>query len=171
MSEPGNLLIEWSVRLSLLLYVLALVLRLTSRENRQRTVWGRMCWTAGALLLVLHILSAFHFTHHWSHADAYRVTARDTAAVVGLNWGGGLYINYLFAVIWLTDAAWWWRSLEGYERRAPIIDWAVQGFLGFIIFNATVVFKTGAVRWCGVVITLLLLALLALHRSHGRTVR
>ncbi len=30
-------------------------------------------------------------------------TARQTDAVVGINWGGGLFINYAVASLWIAD--------------------------------------------------------------------
>ena len=38
---------------------------------------------------------AYNFYYGWSQTAAYRDTARKTAEVVGLDWGGGLYINYV----------------------------------------------------------------------------
>jgi hypothetical protein len=31
-------------------------------------------------------------------------TARQTDAVYGVSWGGGVYVNYLFVAAWLTEA-------------------------------------------------------------------
>lgn len=153
-------LTRWSVRLAMALYVLSLVLRARAADRAARSAW-----TAGCLALVAHIALAFHFTHHWSHAVAYEETARQTAEVVGLDWGGGIYANYAFAMVWLLDVAWWWRGLEAYRSRPRWIDWIVQGFLAFIAFNATVVFATGVVRGLGLAATLLLLVCFACRVS------
>ena len=32
-------------------------------------------------------------------------TARQTAEVFGINWGGGLFINYTVAILWIGDVA------------------------------------------------------------------
>jgi hypothetical protein len=108
---------------------------------------------------LLHTACAFQFYHHWSHRAAYEATARQTAEVVGLSWGGGLYANYVFAALWAADACWWWYGPESCLARPRSLEWAVQGFLGFIAFNATVVFGTGAVRWMGLAACLFLAAL------------
>ena len=34
-------------------------------------------------------------------------TARQTAAVYGVAWGGGVYVNYLFVGVWLAELLWW----------------------------------------------------------------
>ncbi len=120
--------------------------------SRGRAGWdraARLAWTAGCVALLAHVACAFHFAHGWSQGHAYRETARQTAEVFGLDWGGGLFINYALLVAWVLDVAWWWRGLELYRRRPRWLTALWQGFLVFIVFNATVVFKTGALRWIG----------------------
>jgi hypothetical protein len=140
----GDILIRLTIRLALLFYVAAILLRLSGRPRQ-----ARLIWTAGCIAFLLHIVAAFHFVHHWSHGAAYTETARQTAEVVGFDWGGGLYFNYLFAVVWLGEVIWWWANPNGYESRLRWIEWLLQGFLAFIVFNATVVFGHGAIRWAG----------------------
>jgi len=164
--ESGEFLTRWTVRVALALFVLALLLRLRAAGRRSRLAQARLAWTAGCAAFLLHVVCAFEFYHHWSHAAAYAATARQTAAVVGWNWGGGLYANYLFALLWAADVLWWWRGLESYEMRGPYIDWAVTGFLLFIAFNATVVFGQGPIRWFGLAgCALLLLAIAGRFRA------
>ena len=115
----------------------------------QRQVWARWAWTIGCLGLLAHVVCAYHFSHSWSQDSVYRETARQTAEVFGLNWGGGVYVNYAFMAAWLVDVLWWWRGLAVYERRPRAWALAWQGFFLFIVFNATVVFKTGMLRWLG----------------------
>jgi hypothetical protein len=110
---------------------------------------ARLAWTVGCASLLAHIAMAFHVYHDWSHTSAARETARQTAEVTGLDWGGGLYINYAIAVGWVIDVLWWWRRLDSYRRRPFWVTALWQGFLIFIIFNATAVFKTGPLRWIG----------------------
>ena len=139
--ETGELWTRWTVRVALMLYVFSLVVR--SRSPR----WGRLTWTAGCLAYLMHVACAFEFYHHWSDTDAYAFTARQTAAVVGLDWGGGLYVNYAFTLVWIADVVWWWlRS----DAPMPALRWIGHGFMGFIAFNATVVFATGFSRWFGI---------------------
>ncbi|MGL4465761.1 MAG: hypothetical protein ACRDD1_04375 [Planctomycetia bacterium] len=135
-----------SIQLAMTLYFAALTLRITSR----RLDLARDLWTAGALFCVMHVVSALHFVHRWNHDALVAETARQTAVVVGWNWGGGVYVNYVFVGLWLLDAVWWrWCGHATYGRRRPRLHAALQFFLGFIVFNALIVFKTGLVRWEG----------------------
>jgi hypothetical protein len=105
--------------------------------------------------LLAHVFCAFHFYHAWSHDAAYRETARQTDELFGINWGGGLFINYALIAGWLADVAWWWvRGVDSYRQRPWFLLAAWHGFVIFIIFNATVVFKTGLARWIGLAICL-----------------
>jgi hypothetical protein len=111
-------------------------------------------------VFLLHLLCAFHFQHHWSHAAAYEHTAQQTAALVGLAWGGGIYVNHVFALVWGADVVWWWCAPQSYQTRSRWFEWTVQGFMAFIAFNATVVFGAGAVRWVGLAASMWLAVLL-----------
>jgi peptide-methionine (S)-S-oxide reductase len=152
--DTGEAFTRWTVRLALGLYVLALALRLLARQRRGWLRGARLAWTLGCLAYLAHVVCAFQFYHGWSHAAAYRETARQTAAQFGLDWGGGVYVNYAFTVVWLADVFWWWRGVELYEARPCWLEAAVQVFLAFIAFNATVVFGTGPVRWLGLAASL-----------------
>lgn len=144
---------RWTIWIALALYVVALGARPVSRLRQ----WA---WTLGCLFYLAHVAAAFHFYHHWSHAAAYQHTARRTAEVMGLDWGGGLYWNYTFTLVWLGDVIWMWLGL----RRPPWTGAAVQGFLAFMAFNATVVFETGPIRWLGLAATVGLLSTLLIRR-------
>ena len=133
-----------------LLYVAALALRAT------RLAASRNCWTAGCLAFLLHVFCAFQFVHHWSHAAAYELTARQTLETTGVNSGAGLFLNYGFAVVWALDAGWWWLAQESHRGRARLIERLIHGFMAFMWFNATVVFGHGIVRGLGVGATVLL---------------
>jgi hypothetical protein len=157
--DTGELLTRWTARLAMSLYVLALAGRGTAWGRRTCLGLGRWIWTAGCFIFLLHLVCAFHFFHHWSHAEAYAAIARQTAEVVGLDWGGGLYLNYVFTLVWLADVGWWWLGLGRYEERPRIVEWTVQAFMAFIAFNATVVFGTETTRWAGVAAGLLLIGI------------
>jgi hypothetical protein len=162
--DTGELLTRGAACLAMTLLGVGLALGWTARGLAPRLARARLAWTAGCLVFVLHVACAFGFYHGWSHAAAYAATARETAVLVGWDWGGGLYANYLFTLVWAADAAWWWRGLESYESRHRSIDWAVQGFLLFMVFNATVVFGQGPVRWLGLAAFVLLLTVRILSR-------
>ena len=97
---------RWTVRLAVALYFTALVVRVKFPSVESCQVRARWAWTAGFVIFLVHVLCAFHFFHHWSHDAAYLDTAQKTAAMTGWNWGGGLYLNYLFALIWGIDVLW-----------------------------------------------------------------
>ena len=128
--------------------------------SRNRSQWlhaTRAAWTAACISLIAHFICAFHFYHDWSHVLAYRDTARQTHEVVGLNWGGGLFINYLVLVVWTVDIGWWWLGgINSYRERKWLWVIVWHAFFIFIIFNSTVVFKDGIVRWVGLAMSLFL---------------
>jgi hypothetical protein len=113
----------------------------------------RAVWTAGLAALLLHIVAAFELRHGWSHRAAVEETARATREVTGLALGAGIWVNYVFAALWLADAAWWWADAPGHRRRAAWIHFGLHGFLLFLLFQATVVFARGSARWGGAVVT------------------
>jgi hypothetical protein len=112
---------------------------------------SRAWWTAGAALALIHSVAAFGAFYQWSHDTARVSTAEQTAAVTGIPFSGGIYVNYAFLAVWLGDAAWWWMSPQGYDRRPPLISFAVRGFIFFIIVNGAVVFADGWARIVGLV--------------------
>jgi hypothetical protein len=153
----------WSIRLALAAYVAATAAWLARRDAPARALW-----TAGCGLYLVHVVAAFQFVHGWSHTAAYLETARQTAETVGMNWGGGIYFNYGYTLIWVADVAWWWwRGLAGYRARPQWITLAVQGFFAFMFFNGTVVFARGVIRWFGVIASIGLGAMAVYY--HRRT--
>jgi hypothetical protein len=147
--SAGDDLTRNTVRLALLYYAAALTLmmRLRPPEWLARSGRGRLarrCWTLAWAAFVTHLGMAFHHYHHWSHADAVRHT-RDVSG-----FGEGVYVSYLFALAWTADVAAWWVCPVWYARRSPWIGRALYGFMLFVVFNATVVFETGFIRWAGV---------------------
>lgn len=147
--QAGLLLTYGTIYLALCLYVAALALRLCACGRHAWLQASRLAWTIGFIAYAGHVLAAFAFVHHLSHDAAYRATAQRTAEVTGWDWGGGLYANYLFTLVWFADVVWWWRGLEVYQRRPKVVASLIQGFLAFIAFNATVVFGHGAVQVAG----------------------
>jgi len=160
----GEFLTRGTIWVSMVCYAVGSVIfalsrgRAASSSGRER--WdsaARVVWTVACTSLVAHFVSAFQFYHGWSHEAAYRDTSRQTEELFGLNWGGGLFINYALLIAWMVDIAWWWRSgLDSYRKRPCPLVALWHGFLIFIIFNATVVFGDGIVRWVGFAICLLL---------------
>lgn len=159
MINTGELLTRGTIWVAIVAYAIGSALLVFARNRSQWLSAARAAWTIGCISLVAHFIFAFQFYHNWSHALAYRDTARQTEEVVGLNWGGGLFINYAVLAGWIVDIGWWWlHGINSYlTRRWPLVLlW--HAFLIFIIFNATVVFKSGIVRWAGLAISLCLVA-------------
>ncbi len=150
----GKTFTLWTVRFAIVFYIAALSLYLR-RSDR----FARLTWTAGFVIYAVHVCLAFQFFHGWSHSAAYTETARQTREMFGVNWGGGLYLNYLFTFVWLADTVWWWKGLTAYRERPLWMAAAIQSFLAFMFFNATVVFGQGLVRCIGIFATIALLVL------------
>jgi hypothetical protein len=114
------------------------------------------CWAAamGLAAYLAHIAVTFQFAHGWSHAAAEAHTARRTLDVVGFEFGGGIYVNYAFTALWALEATWQIAWPVHWTSRAWWITAAVRGIFLFIIFNATVVFGVGPVRWFGAAVCL-----------------
>ena len=116
---------------------------------------ARIASTIGCIALFVHVALAFHFTHSWSQDLALGETARQTAEVFGVEWSGGLYINYAFMLAWMMDTGWWWwRGLKNYRQRSLVVSTAWRAILLFMFFNATVVFTEGRYRWLGLLLCL-----------------
>lgn len=144
-----------TIWISILSYAVGSVLFAFARRQTVGDRWARLAWTTGCAALLAHFACAFNFYHSWSHASAYADTARQTAAVFRINWGGGLFINYAVAVLWIADVtSWWLAGLNSYRRRPWLLTLLWHSFLIFIIFNATVVFKDGLTRWIGLLVCL-----------------
>ncbi len=157
--DTGEFLTRATIWITIVAYAVGSVLFALSRGRSGWDAATRVAWTIGGLSLVAHFICAYEFYHHWSHDSALQDTTRQTAEVTGLNWGGGLYINYAFLTIWIVDMAWWWLGgLSSYRARPWALVLAWHSFLIFILFNATVVFKTGNVRWVGLAISICLVA-------------
>lgn len=138
--------------------------------KRRRTIprWAWPVWVAGTFLSAVHIVIALGHYHHWNHDSAVAETARQTAAVYGLRWGGGVYVNYVFVAVWLAEV-WYWRARPAeYFARSPVIVWGVRAFFFIIIVNAAVVFAAARARVAGVAMTVALLLIWANRPSSGQ---
>ncbi len=153
----GEELTRWTAWLAMGVLGASAVAALRAAPDQAATDrWARCLWTAACGLLWIHVACAFQFQHHWSHAAAYAHTARQTAEFIGLEWGGGLYFNYLLLVVWTGDVVWWWIGPQSYQKRPRTVGWLVNGFVVFMAFNAAVVFASGPLRWLALCVTLIL---------------
>lgn len=142
MSDSAHPLTLWLARASMAFYAAAVLIMASHTVSRTKgfQLW-RVLWSVACLLLIVHVLVAFHFDHGWSHMSAWRQTATQTARVTGLHWGGGLYFNYVFLAMWLADVIVLWRRPDSVHSR-PHQFVVLAGF--FMAVNATVVFGP---RW------------------------
>lgn len=151
-SEAADLLVRWTARIVVACYLL----RGWSDYRGSKTgnieanaALSRWLWTTGCVLFLIHILSAFAFVHDFSHAAAYEHTAERTAAVIGIRWGGGIYVNHAFALFWLVDIVLWWSYGTHWAYRSKVWYWSVQGIFAFMFINATLVF--GPAHWIWII--------------------
>lgn len=149
---PGELLTRATIWLALWAYALSVSTMLLSRQRPEWVKKARWTWTIGCAFYLAHVACAFGYYHRWSHAAAWSETARQTAAVAGFSWGGGLLFNYLFTLLWLADVLWWWLAPERFARRSTRLTAVWHGFFFFMVVNGTVIFGRGPVRWFGAVI-------------------
>jgi hypothetical protein len=147
----GELLTIWSVRLAMGCCLGRYLVDATPPAGDCRRWQARWLWTVGCLLYLVHVVCACAFFHDWSHDRAYAHTAEQTLEVVGWNWGGGLYFNYLFTVVWFADVVWHWCRIDNGDRYPGLLGEVVHGFLAFMIINATCVFGPPFWKAVGVV--------------------
>ena len=130
-------LVRWPIWLALLLYAAAMTCLLRGKPRRS---W----WTLALLIYLLHLIAAFHFVHHWSHADAMDHTER-----VG-GFGEGIFVNHLFTLLWTADVVSWWVWPNWHANRSRWVDRVLHAFMLFVIFFAAVWFVAWPMRWGGI---------------------
>ncbi len=163
----GETLIAWSIRISLILFASVLIARTTGRWSPRIELTLKCLWTAGCLLAIGHVLAAFHFHFAWSHDAAFEETAKRTQESIGVSYGQGVYFNYLFLGMWALDVVLDWFPPRSSPRLHRWISGVCVAFLIFIAFNGTVIFKDGATRLIGIVVTLTWIICLAMRWLHN----
>jgi hypothetical protein len=121
---------------------------------------ARGCWTLAWAAYLVHVAMAFHHIDHWSHEHAIARTHERTG------FGAGVYVSHRFTLLWTVDVAWWWLSPAGYADRPAWEHRGLHGFMAYVVFNATVVFEQGWIRWAGLAL-FAILAALWLGRRHS----
>ena len=149
----SNLLTNASIHLALCCYVVGLLWTCLGRPPEWQRA-ARAVWIVGCGLFLVHVVAAFHFHYGWSHTIALQDTARQTAELTGVDSGAGLYLNYLFTLLWVVDAGLWGYNLERYRTRSAGYGLALHAFFLFMAIHATVVFEDGWVRWVSVAVLL-----------------
>ena len=143
----------------------ALLLYVAGEYGRTRlppASWAQPVWLLGGLVYLGHVAAAFGVHHDWSHAAAYAYAAARTEALLGLDWGGGLWVNYAFTAIWVGEGLWWQLRPAHYARRPAAWTTAIRGVFLFMIANGAVIFASGPRRLLGVAV---LAALVRIWRS------
>jgi hypothetical protein len=100
-----------------------------------RNAWA---WAWAAAAMAVHLVVALGLAHGWSHAHAYA----HTAEVSGF--GGGIYVSYAVAAVWLLDAILWLATV-----RRGWLHPLTRLLVAFVMFNATVVYGTPAGKALG----------------------
>ena len=120
--------------------------------------WAWWIWLAGAVLCAVHMTIAMGAHYGWDHERAVHETAVRAATVYGFAWRGGLYVNYLFLLVWIGEIAWWRVSPQSYATRPAAVRHTLRIFYIIIVFNAVVVFAPAPGRIAGAILTSLLIA-------------
>jgi hypothetical protein len=147
------MLISWTIRVALLLLWIAWFHQIVNIKRRAQ--WFHF---AGLLAFVTHVLAAFHFEHHWSHAEAVRHTAEVSLRVTGVEAGYGIYFNHLFGLVWLYVAV-LVNSGQGRWMRVA------HGYLLCMVIQGAVVFAPWPV---GLVSAVMLAGLAVVWRKRSR---
>ena len=145
-------IVRGTILIAVGLFFFTLLSRLACRPRLSKVAKGT--WTVGLGFYIAHVLSAFAVFHGWSHQAAYAYTAAETARLIGVAWGGGIYFNHGFTMLWIVDAVWWWIWPTHYGSRGRRYDVAVMVAMLLMVFQATVVFANGPARWFGAAGTL-----------------
>jgi hypothetical protein len=160
-AAPGDDLTRNTVRVSLLFWLPAvwLMLGLDAAAWRAETNAGkavRLCWTLAWLAYLIHLAMAMHYYHGWSHANAVGHVERVSG------FGPGIFFSHLFTLLWTADVLRWWLDSAAYACRSVWIDRLLHAYMALIIFNGTVVYEAGFIRYAGI----LMFAVLALRFCH-----
>jgi hypothetical protein len=156
----------WAIRLAVLSMFMTFALQLRGWKETSPTV--RNIWFFGAINALVHSVGALLAFHGGSHQAALQATAAQTQELMGFSFGAGLYFNYVFVLIWLFDATARLIVPQSYSGWGLGYRGFVYGFLGFIAFNGTVVFKSG---WIQALSLLAMAGLLILAGIRWRSVR
>ncbi|MEX2188531.1 MAG: hypothetical protein WD875_17105 [Pirellulales bacterium] len=139
-------LVYWSARASGVAYFVAVVLAGRRGRGGRSDVAVRTAWTVACGLLVAHEILAIALSFGWSQSLAWRRIAEQTLDVTGVDFGGGLVVNYVTAIVWTADVAWWWIGPASHAARPRWIDVSLWTLLAAMFFFGAVVFADGWTR-------------------------
>ncbi|MCA1563668.1 MAG: hypothetical protein LC804_26605 [Acidobacteria bacterium] len=146
----GELLTRGSIWIAVVMYAASEGALRRAGQSPRAEPMARWFWTCGCVAYLVHVLAAFHAFFDWSHARAYADTARQTQQMIGVPYGAGIYFNYVFTALWLSETVWWWSAPAQFRRRPRAVGIIIRGFFLFIVFNGAIVFATGGSRWLGI---------------------
>ena len=165
--STGQSLMRWTVRLAVALIVGRAMLRLWAGDRRPVPSSAEcVLWTLGCIAYACHVALAFEFVHDWSHDQAWRHTAAETARMTGVQRGEGLWVNYLFTILWTVDVVRLCRARRRHHRTSNRVDAMMALFFAFMVFNSTVVFGPSHYRWLAMPVCVVLLV--AWRRGRNR---
>ncbi|WP_157369482.1 hypothetical protein [Zavarzinella formosa] len=150
--DPADFDTRWTARVMFLCWTIAVACRIRLGRTPETRAW----WTTGCVAFVIHVATAFARIHGWSHGRAFDHVEETSG------YGPGIFVSYLFTLGWIADVLWWWLSPGGYATRSRRGEIALHGFFAFIMFNGTVVYETGPIRWVGLAVFTGLAVLLAM---------
>ena len=96
--------------------------------------------------------------HAWSHQAAVSETARQTAAIYRIDWGGGVFTSTAYSSATVADDV--LVAFQSRQLPATAMDsaaWGLRTFYFVIIVNAAIVFARPPVRPFGLLLTALLM--------------
>lgn len=180
----GEWLTIWTIRASLVCFAATLcgwcyyrtspmllgskVLLGSKEESSLTSKIFLVLWTIGFLLMVLHILCAFHFVHHWSHRAALEDTAKQTREMMGWEFGEGIYFSYLFVIAWGAHVAGSWIASTRMNSIPMVVHGVWLGYLIFIAFNGAAIFEGGWTRLGTILAFVIAIACFALGKGPSR---
>jgi hypothetical protein len=153
-----NAALYGTIWISLFLFALGEAGKRGLHDGRAPRLWAWPVSACGCAIAIVHIGIAMGAVHGWSHSAAVAATARQTSAVFGLNFGGGVYFNYAFVLLWAIEVWIWRRSPERYTVRSPVVTWLLRAFYLVIIANAAIVFAGAWRRAAGGLVVASLIA-------------
>jgi hypothetical protein len=137
----------WTIAFATLAWAFAECCRLSATRMRL----ARRVWTAGAVAMLIHSVTAFAVFYQGRQSIALAETARQTAAITGVDSGAGLYVNYAFVAIWIADALRWWTVPADRAGRFGRLGWLRLAFFLFMFVNGAVIFADGWMSLVGTV--------------------
>lgn len=149
-----DLALYWTIWIALALFAAGEAGKRVPATRGATAGWAWSASAIGAAITIAHVIFAMAARHGWSHDAALAATARQTRAVYGVDWGGGVFVNYAFVSLWIVEL-WRWRRAPAHQVSRPdAATWLVRAFFLVVIVNAAIVFAGGLRRIGGAVIVL-----------------